>query len=517
MSAGRFETLWAAIPFDHADSRPDEELLARFLEGQDQAAFEVLLARHAPGVRAACRAWLRSPADIDDAAQATFLVLVQRGASIRDRAALGRWLYGVATNVARRLSRQRRCGPLPDDVPGREAPPHNDLGDVLAEEVARLPEKYRLAVQLCYWAGLSTAEAARRLGWPRGTVLTRLAWARRRLRKGLQRRGAGQPGLAALGHALPAASRQWLGATARAAQSALAGESPALAGVSGRTIALTEGVVRAMTRDRLKYAALAALLLIGGIGFGLHLWASGSGKERLPRSGEDARAAVKAVAADREEANAPAAEGKPGEGRPGRRREVVIRLPSGAYVKEVDAAPYGSGRLSWTYEEDRILGRIEGSVMGFEFELTTEAEYSLSSSGTIYGLLTSVQLEHLRLPEGGEFEKLKPFVKLWSAVEPLVTEATSDLPFSYRFRVQGDRLVISNFRILLAGPNPLGKLGILMAAGENGKEGLVVLGAFQALGTAIEGTYTAEGKERPAARRRPLLKRLSRPDTGKKR
>ena len=77
---------------------------------------------------------------------------------------------------------------------------------------------------------------------------------------------------------------------------------------------------------------------------------------------------------------------------------------------------------------------------------------------------------------------------------------TTDLPFSYQFRVQGDRLVISNFRMLLAGPNPLGKLGGLAA--KDG--GLAALSYFQALGTAVEGTYTAgEAREKPAPMKRP--------------
>jgi RNA polymerase sigma factor (sigma-70 family) len=518
MPPTRLEALWDALPFERADSRPDEELLARFLDSGDQAAFEALLARHTPGVRAACRGWLRSPADIDDASQATFLVLVQRAGSIRDRARVGRWLYGVAANVARRLQRRRRSYPLPEDVPGREPPPFDDLDDLVAKEVARLPEQYRLAVQLCYWAGLSTAEAARRLGWPKGTVLTRLAWARKRLEQRLRREGVDQASLPALAAtAVPAAGKPWLAATARAAVRVLAGDSPALAGVSQRTIALTEGVVRAMTWNRLKFVVLAALLAVGGIGFGLHLWASasdGGGKGRGARAGEaDGQAAGKVAHqdTDKEAGKAPAAEGK-AQGRPARRREVVIRLPMGSYVKEVDAATYGSGRLTWTYEEDRVLGRIEASVMGFEVELTTEAEYSLSSNGTIYGLITNVQLEHLKLPEGKEFAELKPFVKLWAAAEPLVNEVTSDLPFSYRFRVQGDRLIISNFRILLAGPNPLGKVGGLVAA----KEVFAALIPFQALGTALEGTYTAQDKEKPAAKRL-FLKPRGRPDQKKPR
>src|SRR5947207_2005866 len=134
MPTTRLDMLWAAIPVDRPDPRGDAELLARFLDHHDQAAFETLLVRHTPTVRAACRGWLRSQTDIDDAAQATFLVLVQRAGSIRNPAALGRWLYRVAINVARRVRRQRRMDcPLPDDLPGREPAGDHDLRHLLDE------------------------------------------------------------------------------------------------------------------------------------------------------------------------------------------------------------------------------------------------------------------------------------------------------------------------------------------------------------------------------------------------
>jgi RNA polymerase sigma factor (sigma-70 family) len=530
MTPGRLDAiLGAALPQRRRDPRPDAELLARFLDHRDEAAFEALLVRHTPAVRAACRGWLRSAADIDDATQATFLVLVQRARSIRERDLLGRWLYRVAVNVARRLRRQRPAGALPEDVPGREPPADDGLRDLLDEEVARLPEKYRLPVQLCYAAGLTTAEAAQRLGWPRGTVLTRLAWARQRLRKGLARRGVAPACLAGLvPKGPPAVSEPWVRATARAARNVLAGAAPAGAGVSARVASLTEGVVRAMTVDRMKYVALAALVAVGLAGFGLHHWASASADPgaggRPPAAEADPRGPLplrRTAAKDHEPEAPPAAaegkEGKPAEGRPGpagRRREAVIRLPVGTFVKEVEAQPYGFGRLTWTYEDERVIGLIEGSVMGFEFELATEAEYSLSSHGTIYGLLTSVRLNHLRLPDSNEFEQLKPFAGLWAAAEPLVNEVTTDLPFSYQFRVQGDRLVISNFRMLLAGPNPLGKLGGL--AGQ-GNEAFAVLAYFQALGTAIEGTYTAgDLREKPAPGKRPLFPKSRAPGDARK-
>ncbi len=124
------------------------------------------------------------------------------------------------------------------------------------------------------------------------------------------------------------------------------------------------------------------------------------------------------------------------------------------------------------------------------------------------------------MPDGKDFESLKPYVGLVSVAEPLINDVMVDLPFSYQFRVQGDRLVISNFRMLLAGPNPLGKLGGLMAArGGQEEAGVQVLAYFQALGTAIEGTYVApDAKEKTAPHKKPFLPKssgLTEPGKGK--
>lgn len=514
MPSSRLDMLFgAALQALRQDPRGDAELLARFLDQRDEAAFEALVVRHTPAVRAACRTWLRSPADVDDAAQATFLVLVQRGHAIRNRPALGRWLSSVAVNVARRLRRQQKVvSAVPENLPDRTPAEIDDLTDLLHEEIARLPEKYRLPVQMCYAAGLTTAQAAERLGWPKGTVLTRLAWARARLQKRLASRGITPATLAAMlaGLAVPAVRSSWIAQTVQAALKLRAGAPASSLGVSGRTLSLTRGVVRAMVYDRFKYVIVAALLAVGLGGLGLGHWAAAShdGPERKARAGDpDARGAIqRPTVRDREaeesEPPPPNKEGRPSV--PGRRREAVIRLPQGTFVREVDASPYGWGRLTWTYEDERVLGIIEGSVRGCEFEVATEAEYSLSSTGAIYGLVTSVQLNHLRLSEEVGLEEFRPFV---AAAEPLLNEMVLDLPFSYHFRVQGDRLIISNFRMLLAGPNPLGKLGGL-ASGSNGLE---ALSYFQALGTAIEGTYSSGARERGPAGKRPKLRRSDRP------
>ena len=77
-------------------------LLERFATRRDEAAFEALVGRLGPMVLGVCKRMLTDPHDADDAFQATFLVLIKRAGSIRDRALVAPWLYGVALKVARR-------------------------------------------------------------------------------------------------------------------------------------------------------------------------------------------------------------------------------------------------------------------------------------------------------------------------------------------------------------------------------------------------------------------------------
>jgi RNA polymerase sigma-70 factor (ECF subfamily) len=259
----------------------DRSLLERFAASQDPAAFARLMDRHGPMVLAVCNRVLHDAHAAEDAFQATFLVLVRKAGSLGRPDRLGPWLYGVACRVAARArveacKRRVRERPLTDVPAGDSADERvwHDLRPVLDEEVNRLPEKYRAAVVLCYLEGRTCEEAARALGCPRGTILSRLARARQRLRSRLVRRGVAPTAgaLAALlsqkaaSAAVPAALAE---ATARAAPLFASGKALAGGAISARAAALTKGELRAMFWTTWK--SIAAVVLTLGVAAGAAL------------------------------------------------------------------------------------------------------------------------------------------------------------------------------------------------------------------------------------------------------
>jgi RNA polymerase sigma factor (sigma-70 family) len=255
----------------------DGQLLERFVRSRDEAAFEVLVWRHGPMIWGLCRRLLRQDSDAEDAFQATFLTLLRKAASISKRASVASWLYKVAYRVAlaararaaKRASQEQAV--VTESMAAVEQDPvWRDLRPVLDEEVNRLPEKYRVPFLLCYLEGKTLDEAAEQLGCPRGTVGTRLARARERLRGRLTRRGVtlsvGALSLVLTERlALAALPSPLVVLTLRGASATASGKATPV--VSASILALVEGVVRTMFVSKLK-TVVGVFVLCGVVGTG---------------------------------------------------------------------------------------------------------------------------------------------------------------------------------------------------------------------------------------------------------
>jgi RNA polymerase sigma factor (sigma-70 family) len=254
----------------------DGDLLDRFTRTRDESAFLEVLRRHAPLVLGICRRVVGNEQDVEDAFQATFLVLVQKAHSIRRRDSLASWLHGVAYRCAARvraanLRRERheaRATPAtpagPPDLPWRE------VRQAIDEELALLPEKYRAPLVLCYLRGMTQCEAARELGWGAGVLRGRLDRGRERLRARLARRGlALSAGLMATALTAEAAATPaaLVGLTLKAGLLVAAGR-PVAAAASGPVAELTKGAMRTMLWTKIKVVTACALLAVGALGVG---------------------------------------------------------------------------------------------------------------------------------------------------------------------------------------------------------------------------------------------------------
>jgi RNA polymerase sigma factor (sigma-70 family) len=257
---------------------PDGELLVRFTAEQDETAFGVIVRRHGGMVLQVCRSLLHNHADADDAFQATFLVLARQARSIQKKTSLGSWLYGVAYRTALKARAARDTRKRHEAQARTAAPPQTvdeltwrEAQGILHEELARLPEKYRGPLVLCYLEGKRQDEAERLLGWPHGRLRSMLERARELLRKRLLRRGLGPSAVlfaaVGLGSAVSAGPAGSLLAGTVSAAAALATTPAAASGVPAQVAALVEGVLRDMSVSKIKLSA-CALLVVAILGFG---------------------------------------------------------------------------------------------------------------------------------------------------------------------------------------------------------------------------------------------------------
>jgi RNA polymerase sigma factor (sigma-70 family) len=177
---------------------PDHALLRRYVTDGDQAAFRTLVRQHERVVLGTCQRVLGDPHLAQEAFQATFMVLARKAGVLDARQPLTSWLRKVAFRAALRLrgaaARRRRreqqaarpaavVTSLSADLEKKE------IFQALAEELQRLPEKYRAPLALCYLDGRSHGDAAQLIGLPRGSMAKRIREGLFRLRKRLVARG----------------------------------------------------------------------------------------------------------------------------------------------------------------------------------------------------------------------------------------------------------------------------------------------------------------------------------------
>jgi RNA polymerase sigma-70 factor (ECF subfamily) len=177
----------------------DEELVSRVIAG-DAAYFEILVRRHNQRIYRAVRAVLRFDDDVEDVMQQAYLNAFQHLHQFAGSALFSTWMTRIAVNeaLARRRKRGSAFGEGGDavtlnlaDTKARDPEQvavTSELRKVMEDEVAALPDSFRIVFMMRDVEGLSTAETAETLDISEDLAKTRLHRARMMLRDKLYRR-----------------------------------------------------------------------------------------------------------------------------------------------------------------------------------------------------------------------------------------------------------------------------------------------------------------------------------------
>jgi RNA polymerase sigma factor (sigma-70 family) len=354
------------------DSRGDSELLGRFAEAHDEAAFATLVGRHGPLVWQVCRRLLGDTPDVEDAFQATFLALARKAGSFAI-ASLPSWLHHVAWQTAlnsrasarRRLDLERQlravASRVADGDPGRD-----ELYAVLDEELADLPERLRVPLVLRHLEGNTLEQVARVLGCSRRALGKRLAKGEAILRERLARRGLAVGG--AVGVLLAGSDRaaavpaRLIESTARAAVAFRAGNltGPTADGARAVLYGLPDGTV-------LRKSWWLVLACICSVGASVAAWQPSAAR---PASAESAEPVAASGTAPSDE--------KPEGADATRTDSYGDALPQGAVVR--------MGTTRWRHVTGPALFTVDGK--------------SFFTSGTLWDAATGKPLRRFRDEQG---------------------------------------------------------------------------------------------------------------------
>jgi len=169
----------------------ERDLIALAQQG-DRQAFGELVRRHREGVVNVVYRMCGDANLAEDAAQEAFIRAWQHLPGYRPRSPFRNWVYRIATNVALDVLRREKetvdLDALPLVNPGKgpeDAVEGIELGQRVGQAVLALPPASRVVLVLREYEGLSYREIADALGIPIGTVMSRLNYARTRLRQSL--------------------------------------------------------------------------------------------------------------------------------------------------------------------------------------------------------------------------------------------------------------------------------------------------------------------------------------------
>jgi RNA polymerase sigma factor (sigma-70 family) len=172
----------ATLPVPRTPARSEREVGSRLLAdlaAGDDAAWHTTVRRYERLLRSSARAVLRSDADVDEAVQRTWVLLLRNAARIHDPECLPGWLSTTARREALAIVRNQQRAVPTEDVGQHVAPAEDDMAgglmrlelrSALLRAVDTLPESQRLVVRAMLRGEQSYDALSQELAMPRGSL-----------------------------------------------------------------------------------------------------------------------------------------------------------------------------------------------------------------------------------------------------------------------------------------------------------------------------------------------------------
>jgi len=243
----------------------DIDLMREYAGDNSEAAFAELVRRHINLVYSVALRFVGNSQDAQDVAQAVFIILAKKAASLRQRKTLTGWLYETTRFTSVRLLRTKGRLRAREQEAYMQSTLNNSetdgvwrqVGPILEEGMARLGENERALLALRYFENKSGAETAALLGIQEWAAHKRTARALEKLRKFFTKRGIHSTTATIVG-AISAHAVQ-------AAPAALAKTATALAlakgAGAGSTLTLAKGALKVMAWSTAKTAIVSAIVV----------------------------------------------------------------------------------------------------------------------------------------------------------------------------------------------------------------------------------------------------------------
>lgn len=168
----------------------DQQLVARVMGADDQAAFRLIVERHQGPIRGFLRRLLGGDhGTADDLAQDTFLLAYRKLHMLKTGGSLLSWLHTIAYRQflqhGRKHARQTVMAEPPE--PGHDPRQAVDAEIMAPRLMAQVNEQERACLTLAYAAGMSHPEIAKVTGLALGTVKSHITRGKRKLQDWLQK------------------------------------------------------------------------------------------------------------------------------------------------------------------------------------------------------------------------------------------------------------------------------------------------------------------------------------------